>query len=85
MGNELEVKALIKKYLPVNTREVLSYLKNYSDLISSNINNEDEKIILRNLLITTGFDIRAFQKEMTGLKISYTDIYRECLELENEI
>ena len=82
MDKKMEVKALIKKYLPVNAKGGLSYLKEYSNLISSNINNEDEKKFLHNLLITTGIDIRAFQKEMGGLKISYSDVYHGCLELE---
>ena len=85
MGKEAEVKVLINKYLPVRAEEVLSYLKDYSNLISSNINAEDEKIILRNLLINAGFNMKEFQKEMIGLKISYEDIHYGCLELEKKI
>ena len=82
MEKEAEVKALIEKYLSDRAKERLFYLKEYSNLISSNINAEDEKIILRNSLINTGINIREFQKEMVGLKISYTDVYHGCLELE---
>ena len=86
MEKEAEVKELIKKYLSVSrAKEELSYLKDYSNLISSNINAEDDKIILRSSLINTGFDLRGFQKEMVGVKISYEDIYHGCLELEKEV
>ncbi len=85
MEKKAEVKALIKKHLPDRVKEGLFYLKEYSNLISSNINAEDEKIILRNSLINTGINIREFQKEMVGLKISYAEVYQGCLELEKEL
>ena len=86
MEKEAEVKELIKKYLPADrAKEGLFYLKEYSNLIASNINSEDEKIILRNSLINTGINIREFQKEMIALKISYSEVYHGCLELETEI
>ena len=85
MEKREEAKALIKKYLPVRAKEGLTYLQDYSNIISSNINAEDDKIILRNLLINIGIDLREFQKEMVGLKISYTDVYNGCLELEKEL
>ena len=75
MEKEAEVKELIKKHLPADrAKEGLFYLKEYSNLIASNINSEDEKIILRNSLINTGINIREFQKEMVGLKISYSEV-----------
>ena len=85
MEKEAEVKALIKKHLSDRAKEGLFYLKEYSNLIASNINAEDEKIILRNSLMNTGINIREFQKDMVGLKISYTDVYNGCLELEKEL
>ena len=86
MEKEAEVKELIKKHLPADrAKEGLFYLKEYSNLIASNINSEDEKIILRNSLINTGINIREFKKEMVGLKISYSEVYHGCLELETEI
>ena len=86
MEKEAEVKELIKKHLPADrAKEGLFYLKEYSNLIASNINSEDEKIILRNSLINTGINIREFQKEMIALKISYSEVYHGCLELETEI
>ena len=86
MEKEAEVKELIKKHLPADrAKEGLFYLKEYSNLIASNINSEDEKIILRNSLINTGINIREFQKEMVRLKISYSEVYNGCLELETDI
>ena len=73
----------------VNRRKVIFYGKRSRsegiNLIASNINAEDEKIILRNSLINTGINIREFQKEMVRLKISYSEVYHGCLELETEI
>ncbi len=86
MEKETKAKELIKKYLPVaNKKEVLVELKRYSDLISSGVNQGDELVILLNLLNISGIKIENFQKDMRELKISYTDIYKECLNLEKEL
>ena len=85
MGKDVKVKELIKKYLPLRAKEGLGYLKDYSNLVSSNLNDEDKKVLLWNLLRITGIDMKEFQKEMVESKASYTDVYRECLNIEKEL